>query len=63
MMGRFNNTFHARRETMITMLIIGALVAILRGGGSGYFMIPDLKARVKDLVRDPIRLVKLNGAI
>jgi len=45
---------------MITMLIIGALMGRL---GGGYFLIPNIKDRVKGLVSDPIRLAKINGAI
>lgn len=45
---------------MITMLIIGALMGML---GGGYFLIPNIKDRVKGLVSDPIRLAKINGAI
>ena len=46
---------------MITSLIIGALIAMLAGGS--YFMIPDIKKRVKGMVGDPIRLAALNKAI
>ncbi len=45
---------------MITMLVIGALMAAT---GVGYFLIPNIKDRVKGLISDPIRLAKLNGAI
>lgn len=46
---------------MITLLLIRAIIRLLRGGS--YFMIPDIKDRVKDIVSDPDRLVKLNEAI
>jgi len=46
---------------MITMLVIGALVGLLRGGG--YFLIPNIKDRVKEIVSDPKRLAKLTEAI
>ncbi len=46
---------------MITMLVIGALMATM--GGGVYFLIPNIKDRVKGLISDPIRLAKLNGAI
>ena len=45
---------------MVTMLIVGALLGV---AGGGYFLIPNLKDRVKGLISDPIRLAKLNGAI